>query len=202
MKAGIGILSYLPPDEPRRGVRKARALRTLAKCSELFPDVPKIVIAQGWKAADAVPGAVFSMHPRLGILGARRELRETFLRHTDWDCLIMLDDDAELSGSREDADSYMAELQSHPGCFGERNGTSLKMFSICRGLLEEADFPDIDPEKGQGYEDRAFVGMLRERFPNMRFSYRSGPEANDNATSDPFSTWERPFRGSLRDCDG
>ena len=202
MRAGIGMISYLPPDEPRRSVRKARAIRTISKCIELFPDVPKIAVAQGWRATEIVPGILFSMHPRLGILGARRELRDLFLRHTGWDCLIMLDDDAEISGTKEEAESYMEALQSHPGCFGERNGTSLKMFSICRDVFEMADYPDVDPEKGQGYEDRAFVSMLRERFPGRWFVYATGPVANDDATSDPFSTW-RPFRAHacLRDDD-
>lgn len=189
MKICIGIISYLPPNEPTRSVRRQRAIRTIEDCNRLFPGIPILVVAQCWKPSDAIPGALFSLFDRpLGILGARKELRSRFLR-SKYDCIIMLDDDAMLSGTPDDGREYVRELESHPGCFGERNGTSLKLFSICRELLEACPFPEVRPENGEGYEDRAFVSELRKRFPERRFVYLNGPLANDDATSDPYSTW-------------
>ena len=198
MRPLLGIVSWLPPDEPRRSVRKGRAADTFRKCREWLPSVPVLVLAQGWQPMELAgmpSGITFSLYPRLGILGARRELRERFLQ-SPFDCLIMLDDDSMLSGSKEDSDLYLAELQAHPGCFGERNGTSLKMFSVCREVF--VPYPDVDPERGQGYEDRAFVEALRREFPDRRFSYSHGPVANDDASSDPHSTWERNGPNPMR----
>ena len=191
MRPLLGIVSWLPPDEPRRSVRKERAADTFRKCREWLPSVPVLVLAQEWQPMELAgmpSGITFSLYPKLGILGARRELRERFLQ-SPFDCLIMLDDDCMLSGSKADSDLYLEELQAHPGCFGERNGTSLKMFSVCREAF--IPYPDVDPEKGQGYEDRAFVEALRREFPDRRFTYSRGPVANDDASSDPYSTWER-----------
>lgn len=198
MRPLIGVISWLPPDEPRRSVRRARAIDTLRKCRDIFPSVPVLVIAQDWGDADAalIPSGVSAARcAKLGILGARRELRSRFMR-SGFDCLIMLDDDCDLSGTRADGDAYLAELRSHPGCFGERAGTALKMLSVCREVF--IDYPDVDPEAGDGYEDRAFVGALRASFPERRFAYGSGPLANDDATSDPYTTWDRtPMRNRL-----
>ena len=200
MRPLIGVVSWLPPDEPRRSVRRARAIDTLRKCRAIFPSVPVLVIAQGWhpmELAGMPSGITFSLYPRLGILGARRELRERFLQ-SPFDCLIMLDDDCALSGTEADGDAYLSELRSHPGCFGERAGTSLKLLSVCREVF--IDYPDVDPEAGDGYEDRAFVGALRASFPERRFAYGSGPLANDDATSDPYTTWDRaPMRNRMGD---
>ena len=77
--------------------------------------MPIIIVAQNWGDDIEIEHAtVFKYANKLGITEARRKLREIFL-DSDYDYLIMLDDDAKLVGTKEDADKYIQQIEDHPG---------------------------------------------------------------------------------------
>lgn len=122
----------------------------------------------------------------LGITGARKELRKVFLE-SDYDYLIMLDDDCELEGYS--GAKYLRQIESNPGCFIEFNKTLLKLFAISREVFMKLDYDDISPEKGEGFEDRIFVNKLRNRFPSQRRTFQdTGIDQHSDSTGDELST--------------
>ena len=183
----IGIISYLPDDERTRAVRKSRLTTLVAKCRKLFPSCQIIAIAQNWKGFSLDGVVAYEYDSPLGILGARRELRKRFLE-SKYEYLIMLDDDCDIRGNSGDA--YLKQIDANPRCFYEYRGTLLKLFCIHRDVFD--GFPEVDPQKGQGYEDRAFVGLLRRKHPDRRVVLRdTGLEELGNSTNDAYSTWVR-----------
>lgn len=190
MKKCIGIISYLPDDEKVREVRVRRLNKLLHKLDEIF-NLPIIIIAQNYQ--DFLPNSdnyilIESTKP-LGIVGARKKLRKVFLE-SNYDCLIMLDDDSDIIGTRENAKKYLDQLDQHPGMFYEFNKSLLKLFAISKEIYENIDFDDINPEKGEGFEDRIFVAKLREKFPDKRFIIEKGKlDEYSISTMDANSTW-------------
>ena len=167
MKPLIGIISYLPNDKEIRA-RRLHCLEELIRdCNRIF-NLPIYIVIQNYTDEDIKKVASFnnvtvsSKLEKLGILLARRILRDMFLAF-DYDTLIMLDDDCVITGTPEDGQEYLKQLEEHPGCFGEFNYTLLKLFSISKEIFEKEDYPEINPENGEGFEDRVFVETLRNK---------------------------------------
>ena len=184
----IGIVSYLPDDESIRRVRQSRLTSLIDRLRCLFEGVPIWVIAQNWRDVDIRGIVKFEYDAPLGILGARRELRRVFLE-SNYEYLIMVDDDVAIIGDA--SDYYIRSIDDNPGRFYEKNASSLKLFCIHRDIFD--DFPEVDPQKGEGYEDRAFVAQLRIKYPDKRYVFDGNMNlwVEDNATNDCFTTWER-----------
>ena len=189
MKLVIGIISYFPDDKEITSQRYRKLCNLLSSCRRLF-NLPVIIIAQNWKSELVrVPWAtIYRYEDKLGITGARKELRKKFLE-SDYDYLIMLDDDCEVIGSS--GTRYLETIYHNPGCFIEYNSTLLKLFAISKELFEQVDYDDVNPENGEGFEDRVFVNKLRNLFPDRRreFDERVGVEQHSESTADPLSTW-------------
>lgn len=190
LKCCIGIISYLPDEPQIRSSRFSKLVKLINACSNYF-HLPIIVIAQNWQYKVLAGCTIYYYDKPLGIVKARKELRHIFLEKTDYDVLIMLDDDCEIIGDWADGKKYLEQIDSHPGMFGEFNQTLLKLFSISRELLEQTDFnPNINPEKGEGFEDRLFVGSLRKQFPDKQFIFKHYSLSEESiSTKDPLSTW-------------
>lgn len=180
----IGIISYLPNDLRVRETRKRKLIDLVNSCARIFPHVPIMIIAQSW-GDFRLDGANVMRYDRLGILGARRELRRVFLQ-SEYEYLIMLDDDCRLFGGP--GDEYLRQIDENPGMFYEFKKTLLKLFCIHRSIFD--DYPAIDPEKGEGFEDRAFVGTLRKTHADKRYvMHDTGVFEESVSTDDPNSTW-------------
>lgn len=188
----IGIISYLPDNENIRRERIKKLEDLLYKCSVLFPSVNIVIIAQNWKnycpkAYGKIWVAVDTDKP-LGITEARRVLRRVFLDYCNTDYLIMLDDDCELSGNN--GNEYLKQIDENPDCFIEFNKTLLKLFAISRAIFKEINYDDINPEAGEGFEDRIFVNKLRKKFPTKQREFKNtGIKEKSVSTRDPYSTW-------------
>ena len=189
MNKVIGIISYLPDDKKIREARIRKLTKLLHKLDSIFK-LPIMIIAQNYN--DFIPDSNNLMlyeYDKLGIVGARRKLREVFLK-SNYDTLIMLDDDCDVYGTTKDAQHYLEQLDSNPGMFYEFNTSLLKLFAISREIFEQVDFDDVNPEDGDGFEDRIFVETLRIKFPNKRYIIDKGSLYEYSvSTKDPLSTW-------------
>ena len=172
----FGIISYFPDNDSEshieiRRERSRRFRELLFKLEELWPDVDIMVIAQNWQDFELpeIKNHIKTIHyGKLGILGARRELRKQFLS-SDYDYLIMLDDDAMITAS--DPQLYMNELEKHPDGVGtlRKNKSPLQLFAISKEIYQQIDMPDIDAEKGEGFEDDIFVATCFSKFPDKAY---------------------------------
>ncbi len=171
----IGIISYLPNNKDIRGNRLKKLKNLVGKCNEIFA-LPIIIIAQNYKQEDfdylkSYKNINFYVFDKLGIVGARNKLRDIFL-NSNYDYLIMLDDDCKLEGYKSSGRQYLEQIDNNPNKFGEFNNTLLKLFAISKYMFNKIGFnSDIDPEKESGFEDRYFVNYLRKKYPNNRFIF-------------------------------
>ena len=187
MKICIGIISYLP-DGKDREIRLERLKDTIVKCSDLF-SLPIIVVAQNWPDDLEFENIISYRFEKLGITGARKKLREIFLE-SEYDYLVMLDDDAKLVGTKEDAEKYIEQIKEHPGMYGVYKSYLLKLFAISREMFEKIHYPDGEAENGDFFEDMYMIMMLEKKYPMFKFRFKrtSLNDVSDSA-NDPNSTW-------------
>lgn len=159
-------------------------------------NLPIIIIAQNWDESQQEQVGLFAdvrMYDKpLGIVGARKELRRVFLE-SEYDCLIMLDDDCIITATNEGIKRYLDEIDEHQGCVGLFRNTLLKLFCISKDIFSQVDFrDDINAEDGTGFEDTIFVSTIVKQFKGKVFNfscrYKGIDEISVNA-KDPLSTW-------------
>lgn len=178
IKKVFGVISYFPDNDSdyhieTRRERSRRFRELLFKLEELWPDVDIMIIAQNWQDFELpnIKNTIIAYHyGKLGILGARRELRKRFLA-SDYDYLIMLDDDGMIE--TEDPSVYMNEIDKHPDGIGviRHVNCPLMLLAISKAIYSHIDMPDIDAEKGQGFEDDVFVASCFAKFPDKAFDF-------------------------------
>ena len=184
----IGIISWLPNDSTRI-IRQKRLEELLVKCDNLF-NLPIIIIAQNWSGREkTTTNCILYNYEQLGITGARKKLREKFLE-SNYDYLIMLDDDSELIGTKEQAQDYVKQIDEHPHSVGIFKGTLLKLFAISKTIMLQIDYEDVSAEKGEGFEDMLFVEKCKRKFSNEYFMFiRHGLDDISDSSNDTYSTW-------------
>lgn len=115
-------------------------------------------------------------------------MREKFL-DSDFDYIIMLDDDAELIGSKASAKKYLEQIDNHPNSIGIFKELLLKLFAISKTIFSQIDYEDIVVEKGEGFEDLLFIEKCKKKFPSNYFKFiRYDLDDNSNSINDPYST--------------
>ena len=191
MKICIGIISYLPDDAKKREARVDKLYKLIETCNDIFK-LPFIIIAQNWKGEKFNISAnlkIINYTEPLGIIGARQELRKVFLA-SNYDYLIMLDDDCELTGTYNDGVQYIKQIEEHPDMYGTWNGTLLKLFAISKEMFKQIDFGTGRVENGDYFEDILFVNTLEKKFPTKHFIFnKNGLIEKSNNYNDPNSTW-------------
>lgn len=190
MKICIGIISYLPDDKELRNVRIDRLNKTILDCNRLF-NLPILIISQNWNDFTLDYNNVIQFYyDKLGITGARKELRNKFL-NSDFDYLIMLDDDAKLVGTSSDASLYLDQIENHPGkWYGIYKSQLLKLFAISKDMFKEVDYPDGEAEKGDFFEDMYLIMSLNKLYPKNKFLFtRNTLNDISDSANDPNSTW-------------
>lgn len=178
IKKVFGIISYFPDNDSAyhietRRERSRRFKELLYKLEELWPDTDIMVIAQNWQDFELpnIKNHITTFHyDKLGILGARRELRKQFLA-SDYDYLIMLDDDGRIVNANPS--KYMEEIDKHPSGIGviRHRMCPLMFLAISKDLYSQIDMPDIHAEKGEGFEDDIFVAQCFSAFPDKAFDF-------------------------------
>ena len=112
MNICIGIISYLPDEQNLRNERLNRLTNLLKQCDEFFK-LPILLVAQNFKNDfNFMPINsklyVYNYKNKLGITGARINLRKYFLL-SSFDNIILLDDDMKLT-SEDNARKYLREI--------------------------------------------------------------------------------------------
>ena len=168
----FGIISWFPDVEPNRTQRINRLNKMFEQLKGIFGDVKYMIVAQNWKdyqLPDYVNADVFRYN-KLGILGARKKLGQHFLQ-SDYDYLIMCDDDIVLKTEDTFTKEYFFdELNKHPqGFVFLQYGWSLTFCAISKYIYQQSPILDIDPEKGEGYEDTVWPWYLHYKHPDNEF---------------------------------
>lgn len=177
----FGIISYFPDNDSdyhieTRRERSRRFRELLFKLEELWSDVDIMIIAQNWQDFEfpEIKNKTTIYHyGKLGILGARRELRKRFLA-SEYDYLIMLDDDGMIE--TKDPTIYMDTIDTHPDGIGviRHVNCPLMLLAISKTIYSQIDMPEIDAEKGEGFEDDVFVATCFAKFPDSAFDFPAG----------------------------
>ena len=170
----FGIVSWFPDSEPERTQRITRLNKMFKQLNDLFgEDIKYMIVAQNWKdyqLPDYVKADVFRYN-KLGILGARKTLGKHFLE-SSYDYLIMCDDDIILKTSDSFTKEYFFdELNKHPNGFVFlKYGWSLTFCAISKYIYQQSPICDIDPEKGEGYEDTVWPMLLHYKHADKEFT--------------------------------
>lgn len=167
MKICIGIVSYLPDNE-LRNLRLEHCKRLIEQCDEIF-NVPIIFIAQNYK-----DGVITSKnfirydYNKLGIVGARSKLREKFLE-SDFDMIILFDDDNEIVGTYEQGQQFLKDLESRKDQYAQQKRYLFSGMCVSKALFSKLEIPNLNAEEFEGYEDYAFAQMLMNigHVPNL-----------------------------------
>lgn len=193
LKKLIGIISYLPENQSIRAQRFLNLLKLLKDCFKF--NLPIMIIAQNWTVKELEilhDKCIIKTYPKLGIVGARNELRKQFIE-SEFDYLIMLDDDCNLILTPTGVTNYLAEIDAHPSGAGEFRNTLLKLYAISKDLLSQVEFDEsISAEGGVGFEDTIFVNTVRHKFKDKVYTFKCrGQNINEISVNarDPLSTW-------------
>ena len=185
----IGIVSYLPDDPEIRSNRSQKVCKLINQCKQYF-DLPIIVIAQNWpkNLIDYDYVTIYEYEKPLTIVGARMELRQKFLE-SNYDYLIMLDDDCRLCG--DSAEGYLTQIDEHPDCWIEIAGECLKLFAISKSVFAQVNYDDVKVENNEAFEDWIFIQKLKTFIPeekHIKFKWSNFWEES-SCLSDKYSTW-------------
>ena len=171
----FGIISWFPDKEPDRSQRIERLNKMMAQLIELFgEDIKFMIVAQNWKnykLPKNIKNVEIFKYSKLGILGARKTLGKHFLQ-SKYDYLIMCDDDIVLKTNEDFTKEYFfKELNKHPnGFMFIQYGWSLTFCAISKNIYKQTPMSDIDPEKGEGYEDTVWPFLLHYKHPKNEFN--------------------------------
>ena len=203
MKVTIGICSYFPDEVEIRNIRIARLNNLLKQCNDLF-GLPVMIIAQNWKSItipEGVTKAPITVHrydEPLGITGARNELRTKFLE-SNFDYLVMLDDDSYLKGTKKGAQIYLYDLLTNPDKFGVFKPSLMKLFAISKEVFKLVKYPKggaDDEDPGMRYfEDMYITKSLQRIYPEkeFRFHYSDLMEYSDSAWDKHSTGWHKVY---------
>ena len=191
LKKCIGIVSYFPDDIKVRSRRIGRFNELLTSINELWPTLDIVVISQNWKDY-RIPETVSnvkiikSFEEPLGIIKARNLLREELLK-TDYNYVIMLDDDARIQcNSPEIAKAYLDALDEHPDgfCFihsadhwhtmDDYARAPLNLCAISRNIYSKEPLPEVSLENNEALEDDVYAVLLHIKYGDFEFNPPEG----------------------------
>ena len=182
-KKVIGIVSYLPNNNNYQA-RQQRLVRLLNQIKLYWPFLPIMIIAQNWRDNNFLPKdlniTVYNYSSPLGILKARQELRNKFLE-TDYEQIIMFDDDAIISTNTTAAQKFLEECDKHPKGFmflkgwkrdplGIYSPAQLNGCVISRWLIDAEPLRDEwNPQEKGIYEDVVYAHLFHWKYPEYEF---------------------------------
>lgn len=159
MNPCIGIVSYLPDNEFRE-VRYNNCKKLLSQLNSIF-NIQIIIIEQNYRdlALNERNLIEYKFDEKLGIAKARRTLRQKFLE-SDFDYIILFDDDGYVEGTYEEGQDFLKQLYRHPNTFFSQKNALFCGMCISRKLFEIVDIPNLEAGKNEGYEDNAFFTII------------------------------------------
>lgn len=210
LKACVGIISYFPNDINLKILRIQR-LNQLIKQIDLIFNVPIMIIAQNWKGISLSEGTtrkpiiIHNYKEGLGINKARQTLREKFLE-SEYNYLIMLDDDGVLKGDALGGQTYLRAMAEHPDGFCEVRQSLLKLFAISKSCFELIQYPDggaddKDPQM-RFFEDMFVCRSLKRIYPERQFKFAMSMhlyEMSDAAYDKGNTGWHKVYDEDFRE---
>lgn len=203
-KICFGIPSYLPDDLEARSKRSLKINNLFQQLNDLWPEIDILVIAQNWQQFKPIKtrnNQLIKTYAKLGILRARKTLREEFLK-LDYDYIIMLDDDIQIECTTPTTHlDFINEINRHKDgfCFipGQNNpyhpyiGAQLNLCAISRFIYEQEPMVDIDPQKNEGYEDTIYACLLHYKWNKYEFTPPATikPIQDHSVEEKAISTW-------------
>lgn len=194
MNICIGIISYLPDEQNLRDKRLNRLINLLKQCDEFFK-LPILLVAQNFKNDfNFMPINsklyIYNYKNKLGITGARINLRKYFLM-SSFDNIILLDDDMKLT-NEDNAIKYLREIDGKYDFYYIKSWL-LNFSCISKNGMKKIIFePEIEPEKGLGFEDWVFYEKcLKILNKKAIVSYLPVGKRRDYL-NDKYSTWITP----------
>ena len=172
----FGFISWLPDNKENRKARIERLNNAFKQIIDLFgEDSEFLIIAQNWgdyKVPSFIKHSDIFKYGKLGILGARKKLREHFLE-SNYDYLIMCDDDIVLKTNDDNTiNEFNKALEDNPkGFWFPMYGWSLSFCAVSKWIYEREEMVDVDPEKSEGYEDTVFPYLLHYKYPKHEFKF-------------------------------
>ena len=178
----FGIVSYFPDEDTDINqeicrTRIPRLYSLISTLGKLWPNIDIMIIAQNWGDRIHLPDVpnkvIIYSYPKLGVRGAKVARRERFLE-SDYDYLIMLDDDGIIS--TDNPDLYMQEIDKHPNGVGviRHKRCPLMLMAISKYIFSLVDIPEVDPEYHGGWDDDIFVVTCFYKFPDKAFDFTKG----------------------------
>lgn len=192
----IGIISYFPDDEAVRVARINHCQELLNNLSTIFKDIPIVIVAQNWFCNDIQVNSnniTLLQFNKLGILSARKVLRKYFLENTNYDYIILFDDDCVLNGTETDGNLFLRALAENPDKYYYARKNMFKLCAISRKIFSDVPLPDIGVDDESGLEDLAYAAILDYSYKNSMISDIDCrlSETSDWATNPLESTWPR-----------
>lgn len=188
----IGIISYFP-NEIR--VERRQRLKSLVSQLDKYFKLPIMIIAQNWTNEDIESLKGFTnqqifvyMYPRLGITNARIILREYFLR-SNYDYLIMFDDDMELVDDEETVKAWLDQITDKDFYY---TPTFLTNFcAISKEAFKKVNYDaEVEAIKGNGFEDWIFVERCLNKLNCERFNTYLPARTRQGFLNDNLTTWD------------
>lgn len=193
MEPVFGIVSWLPSDKTGHFKRFNRVKHTVNQLHSYWPTIDIMILAQDWTDEDnskihaIAPNVKVLNYPKLGILQARKTLRQEFLK-TNYGWIIMGDDDMIISVSREpgleaNCKAFLDAVYAHPQGFGfvkcetgdgwypqiPYKSATLNLAVVSRYIYEQEDMVPYNIEIGEGCEDVLFPYLLHVKYAQFEF---------------------------------
>lgn len=194
MKTCIGIISWLPDSEEVRSIRLKRLKNLIYKCRINMDNLHIFIIAQNWDHTEFKPRKYMTVYyyDKLGITGAREELRKKFLE-SDYDYMLCLDDDFELTDYKNEFDNYLKIATKMPGKLTVHKNYLMNLCVVSRYIAEKYPFDTtISAEDGTGFEDWIWVSVIENREPTrvMKLNnFKLAARERKELVNDEYSTW-------------
>lgn len=207
MKVLIGIVSWLPDENEARELRWERLLRLRQQISDLWPEIPVLILAQNWKDKTLPNTTVIYEQRRLGILKARQRLRNLLLQENA-DYYILFDDDAIIHTEGDNYLELLKLMEENPQgwAFSEvfpegyerpkYNPFAPSQLNLCclsHYIMSREPIPEADPEKDVAFEDRLYSMTILCKYPKLQFHLPEGLYCTHfrNTEEAAPSTWAR-----------
>ena len=194
MNTVIGIISWFPDDKKIRKVRIARLNKLLSQLRSVC-DLPIMILAQNWKGVEisVTDNITICCYGKLGITGAREELRKKFV-DSPYEFMLCFDDDFEIVESKEKFDKFINTVTKCKDCFVEYENYLMNGCCISKYIANKYPFnADISAEKGTGFEDWIYVSIIK-RTDNKHYVKVNGfgiiPKPRSEFVEDEYSTWQ------------
>ena len=189
----IGIISYFPDEPELRENRRSRCFKLLNQLNTYFR-LPIILISQNWNKDDVSELLKFKnqeiynySYDKLGIAPARITLRKKFI-DSDFDYLIMLDDDMVIQEDQELCNKWLEQIANKEFYYTDTFCTNF--CAISKKGIKKVEYENLNPSNGEGFEDWVFAEKCKKVLTSEPFKIFLSSHTRKEYLNDDYSTWD------------